>query len=144
MANKAKKQVAKLTLRRKRFCELYATDREFFGNGVQSYGEAYDIDVSKKGGYNTAKVNAHKLLTSTNVLAYINDLLQVTLNEEHVDKQLAFLITQDADFGSKLGAIREYNALRQRITKKLDVSGQVTLAQAISGVVSGDSDNKQG
>ncbi|NIT55190.1 MAG: hypothetical protein GWN00_02750 [Aliifodinibius sp.] len=62
-------------------------------------------------------------------MAYINELLEVALNEAHVDKQLAFLLTQNADLGVKLGAIREFNAVRQRITKKFE--GTTTLAQAI-------------
>lgn len=68
-------------------------------------------------------------MTNVDLLAYINELLEVVLNEAHVDKQLAFLITQNADFGAKLGAIREFNALRKRITQKTE--GTLTLAQAI-------------
>lgn len=57
-----------LTLKQKKFCELFASDKEFFGNGLQSYAEAYDIDLSTRGGVNTAKANAHKLLTNTDIL----------------------------------------------------------------------------
>jgi len=113
----------------RKFGKLYASEREFFGNGVQAYAKAYGIDLSTRGGYNTAKSNACRLLTNADILAYINELLEVVLNEAHVDKQLAFLITQNADFGAKLGAIREFNALRQRVTKKFE--GTMTLAQAV-------------
>jgi hypothetical protein len=34
----------KLTLKQQVFCTLYSSDREFFGNGVQSYVEAYQVD----------------------------------------------------------------------------------------------------
>lgn len=81
------------------------------------------------GAYQSAKSAASRLLTNVNLLAYINELLKVVLNEAHVDKQLAFLITQNADFGAKLGAIREFNALRQRVTKKFE--GTMSLAQAL-------------
>jgi len=127
-----KKKSAKATLnvKQRKFCELFCTTREFFGNGVQSYIEAYDINLSKHGAYNSAANSARNLLKNTDILAYINELLErVSLNEAHVDKQLAFLITQNADFGAKLGAIREFNALRQRITKKF--KGTMSLAGAV-------------
>lgn len=105
------------------FCELYASDQEFFGNGAQSYAAAYGIDLSVRGAYATAVVNASRLLTNAKVLNKINDIFESRgLNDSFVDKQLEKLITQDADFKSKLGAIKEYNSLKQRVTKKLDVT----------------------
>ncbi len=119
------KDIAKeLTLKQKRFSEIYVSE-EFFANGTRSYIEAFKIDTSKPGAYNTAKVNASKLLTNANILAYINELLDLKgLNDEFIDKQLTFLITQNADLTNKLGAIREYNKLKKRIEDKgsLDVN----------------------
>jgi len=132
---KKKKPVKKpkrveLTLQQKRFCELYTSDTEFFGNGVRSYAEAYHIDLTKKNSYKGAQVNASKLLSKTIILDKMNKLLdEMGLNEIHVDKQLAFLLTQNAELGVKLGAIREFNKLRQRLEGK-QVSGQ-TLASAV-------------
>ena|SRR5215203_294398 len=37
----------KLNPKQESFCKLYATDREFFGNGVESYIEVYNPDRSK-------------------------------------------------------------------------------------------------
>lgn len=109
-----------LNLRQQKFCELFASEREFFGNGTQSYIEAYNIDINKKGAYTGARASASELLTKANILGYINELLEsAVLNNEFVDKQIAFLISQNADFSSKMAAIKEYNALKQRITKKL-------------------------
>lgn len=111
-----------LKLRQEKFCQLFASDAEFFGNGVQSYIEAYNIDTSKKGAYAGARASASILLTKPNILARINELLEsAVLNDEFVDKQLSFLISQNADFSSKIAAIREYNALKKRITKKIEV-----------------------
>lgn len=105
------------------FCQYFASDREFFGNGTQSYIEAYDIVVSKKGAYNAARANASDLLTKPNILKRIDELFEARgLNDTFVDKQLEKLIIQDAEFGTKLQAIKEYNALKQRITKKLDMT----------------------
>lgn len=114
----------------KRFCALYASDREFFGNGVRAYAEAYKIDLNTKGRYKAVKSAASRLLTNADLLAYINKLLEdIALNDAHVDKQLAFLITQNADFGAKMSAIREFNALKQRITNKFE--GKISFARAL-------------
>jgi len=112
-----------LTPKQKLFCEYFASDREFFGNGTQSYIEAYNIDLTKKGAYNVAKANAARMLTNANILKYINELFEAHgLNDTFVDKQLEKLIIQDAEFSTKLQAIKEYNSLKQRITKKLDMT----------------------
>ena len=128
-STKKKSAGDKLNPLQRKFGKLYASEREFFGNGVQAYAKAYGMDLSTRGAYQSAKSAASRLLTNVNLLAYINELLDLSLNEAHVDKQLAFLITQNADFGAKLGAIREFNALRKRITQKFE--GTLTLAQAV-------------
>lgn len=105
------------------FCKLFASDREFFGNGVMAYAEAYDIDLKKH--YNTAKVNASQLLTKTNILNRINEIFESRgLNDQFVDKQLEKLITQDADFKTKVSAIKEYNQLKKRISNKVELTGK--------------------
>jgi hypothetical protein len=107
------------------FCELYSTDREFFGNGVESYGEAYNLDLSIARHYATARSNAHRLLTNANILARINNLLELgPLNDQSVDRELAFVITQKAELGPKVAAIKEYNAIKGRIIKKLEHTGK--------------------
>lgn len=112
----------RLNPRQEKFCQLYASDREFFGNGVQSYIEAYEPDQSKSNWYNTARSRASALLTNSNILRRIDELLELgELNDQFVDKQLAKLILQDADFTSKISAIREYNKLKQRIKEKKEV-----------------------
>src|SRR5262245_55200917 len=113
------KKKHELNPRQEQFCQLFASDREFFGNGVQSYIEAYDIVLTKKGAYDTAKANAYKLLTKSYILKRIDEIFEARgLNDTFVDKQLEKLITQDADFKSKVQAIKEYNALKGRIIKK--------------------------
>lgn len=124
----------------KLFCELFASDREFFGNGTQAYIEAYNIDLTKKGAYAGARASASRLLTNANVLAYIDTLLETAaLNDQFVDKQIAFLIAQNADFGSKMAAIREYNALKQRITSKLNVQVEDKRKEVLARYLGADS-----
>ena len=100
------------------FCELYATHWEFFGNWVQSYIEAYKPDKTKKNWYNSARSTVSEILTNPNICAKINELLEAKgLNDEFVDKQLLFLITQHDEKWVKLWAIKEYNTLKARLEK---------------------------
>lgn len=108
------------------FCQLYATDREFFGNGVETYLEVYDIDRGKPNWYKTACAAASRLLSNVKIIERISQILEEQgLNDTFVDKQLKFLITQYASFDSKLGAIKEYNKLKQRIVDKSEVEGNI-------------------
>lgn len=133
----------KLNERQKRFCELYASTEEFFGNGVQSYIEAYNPDRSKPGWYNSARSSASENLTKPDILEYINELLDAGgLNNEFVDKQLLFLINQQADFSAKIQAIREYNKLKQRITEKQEIRHTVEKISGFNYIVPDDTDNK--
>ena len=110
-----------LNPKQEQFAKLYASDQEFFGNGVQSYVEVYEPDQSKPNWYKTAAAAASRLLTNVKVCERINQLLEEGgLNDQFVDKQLTFMITQHADFGSKMAAIREYNKLKARITEKAE------------------------
>lgn len=118
----------KLTPQQALFCELYASDREFFGNGVQSYIEAYDVDTSKPGWYATAKSGASENLTKPYILERIEEIFEAHgLNDQFVDKQLEKLICQDADFKSKLGAIQEYNKMKGRIINKQQIDGGIEI-----------------
>jgi hypothetical protein len=112
-----------LNPKQERFCQLYASDREFFGNGVESYIEVYEPDKSNPNWYKTACSSASQILSNIKVINRINELLDGEgLNDAFVDKQLLFLIRQHDDKANKLGALREYNKLKQRITDKLDVT----------------------
>ena len=114
----------KLNERQERFCQLYASDREFFGNGVQSYIEVYQPDQTKENWYKQACVSASEILSNPKVTRRINELLEECgFNEVAVDKQLAFLIHQHEDKKTKLGAISEYNKLKKRIVSKLEIKG---------------------
>lgn len=109
---------AKLNDQQIKFCELYSYGVNR-GNGVQCYAEAYGTDLTVNGGYASARTGAWRLLTNIDILAYIRNLYEtVDLNDTIVDNELAFLIKQNADFGSKLGGIKEYNLLKKRVKDK--------------------------
>lgn len=113
-----------LNLKQKEFCDIYLS-AEHLGNGIDSYAIAYNIDTSKPIGYNTARTNASKLLTNANILLYMNDKLDETgFNDANADAQLTFVMKQNADFGSKVAAIKEYNKLKGRIEDRLAIKVQ--------------------
>lgn len=93
------------------FCRLYATDRDVFGNGARAYMEAYGLKASQ---YNTAKTNAQRLLTNADICRRIGELLDLTLNDTVVDRELAFVITQHDNLAAKMAAIKEYNRIKKR------------------------------
>src|SRR3989344_4232845 len=112
MSTELQKELIKIDLnpKQKIFCKLYASSEEFFGNGVRSYMKAYDSQ-----NYKASMVCAWELLRNPKISQYISQLLELRgLNDNFVDKQLEFLITQHTDFKSKLGAIHEYNQLKKR------------------------------
>lgn len=110
-----------LTAKQELFCRLYASDKEFFGSGVYSYAEAYRIDKKRMNWYKNAQAASSLLLSNIIICNRINELLESGgLNDMFVDKQLQFLIVQHEDRTNKLGAIKEYNKLKQRITEKID------------------------
>jgi hypothetical protein len=134
---KVNKKDETLNEKQEMFCQLYATNKDFFGNGVVTYAEVYDLDLGNPKDYNTAKSNAWRLLTNDYILKRVDELLELgTLNDTFVDRQLAKLITQDADFGSKVSAIREYNKLKARITEKVD---HTTKGDKIAPIMGGNS-----
>ena len=138
-AEMAKRQIAEqkpgsetkiltLNIKREKFCQNFCSPGEFFGNGTQSYIDAYGLDITEKGTYGIASSNAYTLLKKSEIVYRIDKLLQHGgLNDSNVDKQLAFLITQKAEMGTSLGAIKEYNKLKGRITDKIKVQADLTL-----------------
>jgi hypothetical protein len=116
------KKVEDLKMKQERFCQLYATDADFFGNGVEAYLEVYAIDRSKPNWYKTACAAASRLLSNVKVCERINEIMvDCGFNDIAVDKQHAFLIAQHDDKHVKLGAIKEYNKLKQRIVEKVEI-----------------------
>ena len=127
----AKKKSAKSKIRKlrhRRFCELYALDMEYMGNGTRAYAKAFTIDLDNlevyKKSYTACKSNASELLTKAYILEYINELLnELVLNDTSVDQQLASVIFQHTDLKAKISAIKEYNQLKKRVVGRLEHTG---------------------
>ncbi len=128
-------------LKQEMFCVLYATDRDYFGNGTRSYAEAFNIDLSIPKDNIRCRVGAFDLLTKPNILDRIKNLLELEgLNDVSVDKELNFLIKQDGELNTKLGAIKEYNKLKQRIVDKSEINQTLTLNEVLDQI---REDNKE-
>lgn len=129
---------AALNLKDEMFCRYFASPTEFYGNGVQSYAAAHDLQVNSFN-YDSIKAMASNLLIRPVILERINQLLDKDgLNDEFVDKQLLFLVTQGVDFRSKLGAIREYNKLKARVADRLVIEAPVTTINVVPAKVLDD------
>ena len=112
-----------LNPKQERFCKLYASNKEFYGNGVESYAEAYGLNIKNPKTYKVAQVSASHQLSKVIICNRINELLEEQgLNDQFVDKQLMLLISQHEDKNVKLGGIKEYNKLKRRITEKIEAT----------------------
>lgn len=121
----------KLNPKQELFCQLYAKNREFFGNATKAYAVAYGIDTEDKDKYRSAKSAAFTLLTNIDIVNRCKELLSVLTNEE-VDQELAYIVRQNYELPSKIAAIREWNKLHTRITDKVDLtSGGQKIAQIV-------------
>ncbi len=132
--NKVKKEVIneKLNLQQDLFCQFYSGSkgRDYLGNGLQSYAAAYGLDLNKTSNINSSKSNAYRLLTNDYILARVRELMKgQRLTEEDVDNELEYLIKQHGDYTNKLGAIKEFNRLKQRVTEKVEHSGYVATSE---------------
>lgn len=122
-----KMETKTLNEKQKMFCDYYVS-KEFFGNGVESYAEAYNIDLSDPKKYRFAAVNASKLLIKTNICSYVNQQLdEAGLNDNFVDKQLLMVVTQHADLHAKMKGIEQYNKLKARITDKAELKHNIDI-----------------
>lgn len=117
-----------LTERQRLFAILYTTDKICFGNATLAYKRAYNLNDKQ---FNTAGVSAHRLIRNDKVQAFISKFLQESFNNAAADNELAKVINQDKDLHAKNAAIKEFNALKQRITEKIDITSK---GQTIVGI----------
>lgn len=131
----------KLNINQEAFCRFYAGEAEFFGNGVESYGKAYGIDITQsKDVYFGVAASASRLLKNAKVMRRINEILVETgFSDVDADKQLSFLMHQHADLPTKLGAIREFNKLKKRID---DAKINIVFPSPILGGIAAKKDAK--
>lgn len=133
----------RLSPQEEEFCQLFVSPSEFYGNGTQSYIEAFQVEIvngtnqkydvdgrlldetKKKMTLASVRTAASALLTKPHILSRIHELLEDGgFNDQHADKTLQFLMTQRADLRVALGAVEAYNKLMSRIQEKMTMTHQ--------------------
>lgn len=141
-----------LNPKQEKFCRLYACNTKLFGNATMCYATAYGYDLEslsreavyedqkdEKGIFNKVKIQespydrAHQicrssgfnLLTNSYINDRVNELLRNSLTDEEVDTEIAWVVKQREELGSKMSGIKEYNKLKARIKdkKELEITG---------------------
>lgn len=116
------------------FCRLYITKGDTYASGFKSYAAAYDIEIPIMEGednkaeyrsaeYKVAVAAGSRLLHDKRIQDKIKELLLEKLTDEHVDARISDIIQGGKDADS-VQAIKVYNDLKQRVTKKLDITTQ--------------------
>lgn len=125
--NKAKRP---LTPEQEQFCILYTSRGDFSGLGYKCYAEAYGYDLplrddgeidTKSKDYATCRACASKLLTVPSIGERIRDIYLEKFNDKDIDARLNEIIYNGAESNS-IQAIKIANDLKQRITKKVDIT----------------------
>lgn len=134
-----------LTPQQELFCRNYTQNEALFSNATLAYAEAYDFKLEElsqerpvtkkvKGkavewgdseytlAYNTCSVSGSKLLRNPKIQARVTDLLNELFNDKFVDSQLMKVVMQSKELTPKVAAIREANALKQRVVKRTDLT----------------------
>ncbi len=120
------------TLQQMAFIKAYtAKGTDTFYNGTLSYAEAYEYDlpIDEKTGkiivdcreYNTCKSNASRLMRDDTLRTHIRDKMLEYLNDKDVDERLNEIMHKGTEANS-IAAIKIANDLKNRITKKIDVT----------------------
>lgn len=100
-----------------RFAVAYNNDYQ--GDGLQCVFDIYGLDEYDKEDKAEANRLARRLLNNPDVLTLINaQLYAAGLNDSHIDSQMLHLINQHADKKTKLLAIKEYNAITDRVKRQ--------------------------
>lgn len=159
---------SELTLQQEMFCQYYINNDALFGNATLSYAEAYDYKLDELStekpvlannadgtptewgdseytlAYNTCSACSSKLLRNNKINERVKKLLNELLKDEEVDAELARIIKNGKD-SDKISAIKEYNALKQRIVKKTetDITSKGEKITGIELIVPDVKDNPQ-
>lgn len=139
-----------LNERQELFCQYYTQVGDTFGNGAWSYAQAYSYELDSysrddavyktttdekgkthsekilKSSYDKAhlacSVGASKLLRLPKIALRIQKLRAEKMTVEFADSELMKVMSQDEDRAPKVAAIREFNLLNNRVTKRMDIT----------------------
>ena len=81
--------------------------------------------------YKQCASNASRLFKNEKIQGKIKDIFLSRLNDSEIDARLSE-IALHSEASSSIQAIKEYNNLKQRITKKIDITSAGRPLQALS------------
>ncbi len=113
-----------------KFCTNYTSKGDLYSNGVLSYADAYGFTLTLRddgkpdynhGDYRTCNTGAYRLLQRADVKARIQEIYLGLWNDNAVDARVAEIIAKGQE-SNAVQAVKIYNDLKQRITKKIDIT----------------------
>jgi hypothetical protein len=112
--NKTAPQITRLKPENEVFCREYLKT----SNGTRSYALSRGANIEDAEAYQVCAAEASRLLKHVKICARLNELMDLEgFNDTAIDKELNYLAHQHADLKVKIAAIKEYNVLKQRISK---------------------------
>ena len=117
-------------IRQEEFCRLYVTKGETYGCGYMSYSIAYDKPIPrdsegkidyKSSEYTVCVAASSRMLTHENIQNRIRENLLKKFDDSNADARISDIIQNGKDTDA-IQAVKVYNELKQRITKKVDVT----------------------
>lgn len=130
----------KLTPQQEAFCQAYTKRGETFSSAYKSYAVAYDFEIPltednkidyKSSQYAVCQNGGSRLLLKDAIAERVRDLLLEKLNDKEVDARLNEILLGGKDTDS-IQAIKIHNELKQRITKRIDITSAGRPLQGLS------------
>ena len=124
------KELFPLTPHGELFVLAFTTRGETFCNNTKSYAEAYQYDLprrddgsieTKSEEYHICKSNGGRMLFNPSIRQAIQDKFLEYFNEKVADARVSEIMLNGKD-ADALQAVKIFNDLRQRVTKKIDVN----------------------
>lgn len=101
---------------------------------LRAFALAKSIDLTKEGAYIKCAAGSTRWLKRAKICKRMHQLMTLAgFTDEGADKELNFMMHQHHDLRTKLGAVKEYNALKKRTDKGKNIfkGNTFNLAQVI-------------
>lgn len=131
---KQPKNFVKMNNEQDEFCRLFVTKGDTYGKAYLCYSIAYNKPIPTKINYQNEEVPdnfsqeykvcqaaSSRMLTLQKVQDRIQEYLLMKFNEQQADARISDIIQSGKD-ADAINAVKIFNDLRQRITKKVDVT----------------------
>jgi hypothetical protein len=117
----------RLTPQQIEFCQIYIS-KDAYGDAISSYCQVFELDEEHRQQRIQARNGANAFLKDANIITFLGILLDSDgLNESHVNKELLFLIDQNADYKVKVQAIGLFHAINNTAKASNDLKPKPSL-----------------